>query len=330
MKKHSRAGNIVIWTLILVLSAVAVFLGVWWFGFSYSGFDDVAAREASIPGLDSGLSPQGLCPLPERSGYDFAMSGYISGEPSRVYLIKNTANVSQEERYVTFTENGKADDSHFGGIACSDDYMYIASEKKIIRISLDKVLGAENGGAVEIDDFFETDFRSNAYCYIFGGMLYVGEFYRPGNYNTDVSHHMEVNGKTNHALVYVYAMDEKHEGGIADMVPAKVISVCDEVQGIAVDGESIYLSCSYGLPASRLKKYENRLDTETAETFSVGGAQVPLYRLADKDADLTMPCMSEEICLKDGKLYVLFESMSKQYRWVVHNRISTLISLEGI
>ena len=331
MKKQSRAVSVLLWVLIILFSAIAVFLGVWWFGFSYPDFDAVAKKEKRIPGLSSGISPQGLCVLPDGGPYAFAMSGYISGEPSRVYLIPAdpvASEIKQVERYVTFTENGTAIKTHFGGVTCSDTFMYIASGKKIICISLDKISSADNGAAVEIDGFFETDFRSNAYCYIFDGTLYVGEFYRPGNYETDPSHHMEVDGKVNHALVYGYVLDEESEEGFADMVPAKVISVCDEVQGIAIDAQGIYLSCSYGLPASRLKIYENRLAGEADGTFTVNEKEVPLYKLADRDADLEMPCMSEEICLKDGKLYVLFESMSKQYRWVVHNRISDIISIE--
>ena len=331
MKKQSRAVTIVLLSVTIFLCAVFVFLTVWWFGFTFPDFDSVAKEEKRIPGLSSGISPQGLCVLPDGGPYAFAMSGYISGEPSRVYLISAdpvASDIKEVERYVTFTENGKDIKTHFGGVTCSENYMYIASGKKIIRISLDKILDANNGTAVEIDDYFETDFRSNAYCYIFDGVLYVGEFYRPGNYETDPSHHMAVGGKTNHALVYAYPMDEKCEGGVADMVPAKVISVCDEVQGIALDAQGIYLSCSYGLPSSRLKIYENRLNEETAKTFNVNGKEVPLYLLEDREPDLTMPCMSEEICLKDGRLYILFESMSNQYRWVVHNRISKLISIE--
>ena len=216
MKKHSRAGTIVLWTLIIVFAAIAVFLGVWWFGASFPEFDEKATKEARIPGLGSGLSPQGLCTLPEGGEYEFAMSGYISDEASRVYLIPAdhvASDIKKVERYVTFTENGKDIKTHFGGVACSENYMYIASGKKIIRISLKKVLSADNGTAVEIDDSFETDFRSNAYCYIFDNTLYVGEFYRPGNYETAESHHMTVDGKTNHALVYAYPMDETKTGG---------------------------------------------------------------------------------------------------------------------
>ena len=331
MKKHSRTGNIFLVILILILSAIFVFLTVWWFGFTFPDFDSIAKKEKRIPGLSTGISPQGLCALPDGGPYAFAMSGYISGEPSRVYLIPAddvASEVKRVEHYVTFKENGEDIKTHFGGVACSEDYMYIASGKKVIRISLDKILSAENGSAVEIDDSLSTDLRSVAFCYIYDNLLYAGEFYRPGNYETDPSHHMEADGKTNHALIYVYILDEKCEGGVADMVPAKVVSICDEVQGIALDGDNIYLSCSYGLPASRLKIYKNRLAGEADGRFTVGNTEVPLYKLADRDADLTMPCMSEEICLKDGKLYILFESMSMQYRWVVHNGISTLISLD--
>ncbi len=331
MKKHSRAGTIVLAVLTLFLSAVFLFLTVWWFGVSFPDFNGIADKDKRIPGLSTGISPQGLCALPDGGPYAFAMSGYIADEPSRVYLIPDddvASEIKQVERYVTFTKGGEALTSHFGGVTCSEKYMYIASGKEVIRISLDKILSAENGSAVEIDGSLPTDLRSVAFCYLYDNLLYAGEFYRPGNYETDPSHHMEVGGKTNHALIYVYVLDEKSEGGFSDMVPAKVVSVCDEVQGIALDGERIYLSCSYGLAASRLKIYKNRLAGEADGRFTVDRTDVPLYTLADKDADLTMPCMSEEVCLKDGKLYVLFESMSKQYRWVVHNRISTLISLD--
>ncbi len=326
-----RKSRIAVCVAALFLCAVFVFLTVWWFGFSYPSFNELATYGAPIPGLDSGISPQGICTLPEDSGYAFAMSGYVSGGPSRVYLIPADhvmSDIKQVERYVTFTEDGKDVRTHFGGVTCSDDYMYIASGKKIIRISLEKILSAENGAAVEIDDFFETDFRSNAFCYLFGDTLYVGEFYRPGNYETDPSHHMEVGGKTNHAFIYAYALDEKCTGGVADMVPTKVLSVCDEVQGVAVTENEIFLSCSYGLPASRLHIYENRLGGEADGEREIGGVKVPLYTFADEGADLEMPCMSEELCVRDGKLVILFESMSKQYRYVVHNRISRLAEID--
>lgn len=330
-KKKKRAVPVALIVLEVIFVILFLFFTSWWFGFSYPYFDSNATQEKRIPGLASGISPQGLCTLPDGGAYSFAMSGYISGQPSRVYLIAEdhvASEIKQVERYVTFTEKGEDIETHFGGVTCSEDYMYIASGKKIIRVALEKVLAADNGARVEIDDSFTTGFN-NAYCYLFGGMLYVGEFYRPGNYETPASHHMQVGNNTNRAVVYCYALDETREGGIADTVPAKVLSVCDQVQGIAVTEEQIYLSCSYGLADSSLKFYQNKLSGAPDGTFDADGHDVPLYTFAQEaGGTFTMPCMSEEICVKDGKLFVLFESMSKKYRFVTFTRESYIRSLD--
>lgn len=331
MKQHRKravpAGLIVAEVFLAVLF---LFLLGWWYGYSYPFFTDVTVAGARIPGLASGISPQGLCALPASSGYDFAMSGYISGEPSRVYLISDGAatEASKHERYVTFTENGEPIKTHFGGVTATDGYLYIASGKKIIRIGLEDVLAAENGAAVEIKDSLSTGIQ-NAYCYIDGGMLYAGEFYRAKNYETDPSHHIQAGKKTNHALVYAYALDETREGGVADMVPSFALSVCDQVQGFAVADGKIYLSCSYGLPDSFLKIYADPRGGAADGTFSLGGAEVPLYILEDHvGGDFRMPCMSEEICFKDGRLHILFESMAMKYRFVVHSRLPRIMSVD--
>ena len=331
MKKKKRAVPAALIAIEVVLIVLFLFLTSWWFGFSYPYFDSIASVEKRIPGLSSGISPQGLCTLPDGGAYSFAMSGYISGQPSRVYLIAKdrvASEIKKVERYVTFTEKGEDIKTHFGGVTCSEEYMYIASGKKIVRIALEKILSADNAARIEIDDSFTTGFN-NAYCYLFGGMLYVGEFYRPGNYETPSSHHMQVGAKTNHAVVYCYPLDETREGGIADTIPAKVLSVCDQVQGIAVTEERIFLSCSYALPDSRLLAYPNKLAGEADGTFDIDGHEVPLYTFEDgAGRELRMPCMSEEICFKDGRLFVLFESMSKKYRFVTFRRETQILSLD--
>ncbi len=325
-KKRTIAALTAVASVLLVLFLLLTF---WWYGYSYPYFDSVSRREKHLPGLSTGLSPQGVCALPAGGVYQYAMSGYISGEPSRVYLLfadPAVSDVKKTECFVTFTESGKAIKTHFGGVTCSESTLYIASGKKIVYVSLEKLYAAPSGAAVEIDGSFSTGIQ-NAYCYLYGDTLYAGEFYRPGNYETDVSHHIETSAGTNHALVYAFPLDQI-EAGVSDMVPTKALSVCDEVQGIAIDGEHIVLSCSYGLPDSRLHIYPNVLDEVAQQTISVGGAEVPLYVLEDMGANMILPCMSEEIFLKDGRLYILFESMSLKYRFVVHTRISALISVE--
>ena len=329
-KAKKRAVPVGLIVLEIFLIAIFAFLSVWWFGKNYKDFYSVASKGAAIPGLDTKLSPQGLCVLPENDkGYTFAMSGYISGEPSRVYLMnENDIGKTGEDTFVTFTDNGTAVKTHFGGVACTENYLLVASGKKIIRAALSDVYAAKNGGAVEIYDSFETGL-SNAFCYVYGGELYAGEFYRPGNYETDTSHHIAVGGGMNHAFVYVFPIDEAAEGGVAQKTPTKVLSVCDQVQGVVVTDDMILLSTSYGLPDSKLRFCANPMKGEADSEVDLGGVKVPLYILdADKKGTFTMPCMSEEMCLKDGKLYILFESMSGKYRYFVRHRITNVLSVD--
>ncbi len=315
---------------IIALSIVAAFVAIldaflafWWFGARHPDFSAVSKKVAEVPGLESGLSPQGICTLPQNDGgYTYAVSGYLSG-PSRVYLV------GQKEKYVTFTEGGKAITTHFGGVACTQNYLLIASGKQVIRAKLQDVYAAKDGGSVEVVDSIKTDLRSVAFCYAADGYLYAGEFYRPGNYETDASHHLDVGGETNYAFVYVYPIEEDSEGGVADMVPTKVLSIRREVQGITVTKEKIYLSCSYGLPDSKLYTYENPLEGKADREATVNGEKVPRYDLTPKRLKhtLTLPCMSEEICLNGEDLVVLFESMSKKYRYFVRTRLTDIYSI---
>lgn len=307
-------------TLVL---ALGIFLLVWFFGDSYPQFDALARAEAEIPGLADGLCPQGLCPLPAESGYRFAMSGYFSGAPSRIYLIAE----SGETKYVTLKEGEEEISTHFGGITCTGNYLVVASGKRLVRVPLAEVLPAENGAAIPVTDGFKiADFRSVAYCYYADGLLYAGEFYRPGNYETDQSHHIAVGDwETNYGIVYAYEADEAQVGGVKRETPVFAISVREQVQGFAVWEGGIALSTSYGLPDSRLWFYE---DPRKGEPIGELGG-VPLYALGESNlvATVVLPCMSEEIFEEEGRLFVLFESKANKYKLFVRQQLSQIYSL---
>lgn len=308
------------------LAALFIFLMVWFFGASYPAFDKVAAETFTIRGLKEGISPQGLCNLPAGYDYDFAMSGYmVDDSASRIYLINSEKD---EAKYITLkTKDGKAITSHFGGVTATTNFLVVADGNHVTRVSLDEALLAENGAAVEIHDQVELDIDI-AFCFYEQeeNLLFVGEFYREKNYKTDESHHLTKDGETNYAFVYVFVVDESGLGGIQIGQPYAILSVRGLVQGIAVSQDKIYLSCSYGLPDSKLYTYSNPLHGGTAYTDLHG---VPVYRL-DKDnlrSTLTMPCMSEEICFKDGKLYILFESLCNKYKYFVRVRIDKVYAI---
>lgn len=323
-EKKSKKGRIALCIVGAAVLALGIFLVVWYCGASYPQFDSLARREFAIPGLSDGVCPQGLTALPENGqGYDFAMSGYLSKGPSRVYLIDEDGEGT--EKYITLIEKGAADESHFGGVACSEEFLYVASGNRIARVSLAEALAAENGGAVEAD-YFEAGLNA-AFCQYTENMLYVGEFYRPGNYETPESHHLQTaDGSMNYAVVYAYEVDE---AGAPAGEPSFAVSVREQVQGIAVYEGGIALSCSYGLPDSTIWVYENVLGGQADKSLEVGGTSVPLYMLDSSNlkTTITAPCMSEEIAVKDGRLYILFESLSNKYKLFTRTRMSHVYSI---
>ncbi|MDE5897099.1 MAG: hypothetical protein K2H43_04730 [Clostridia bacterium] len=307
--------------LLVLLVALAVFLIVWFFGASYPAFYKNAREEGKIPFLREGISPQGLCPI-EADGYDFAMSGYmVDGSPSRICLIGK-----EQSKFVTVKNDGADVKTHFGGIASCGGFLIVASGKQLLRIDLAEVLHVQNGGSVSVVDSFETGIQ-NAFCYCANGKLYAGEFYRPGNYETDKSHHLTANGETNYAFVYEYSVDS--DGKVLNGTPEKVLSVRAQVQGIAVYEGGITLSTSCGLPDSKLFTYENILNETTDGRIEIDGKEIPLYRLDSSNltGTLTAPCMSEEIFVKEGRIYILFESLCNKYKYFVRKQIDQIISL---
>lgn len=324
--KRLKRAFIALAIILAVFTLLFIFLMIWFLGAKYPKFNSVSEEEFEIQGLKEGISPQGLCALPEDSEYDFAMSGYmVNKSPSRVYLIKSETD---EAKYFTLkTKEGKEVNSHFGGVTATKNYILIADGKKIVRVPLQAALSAENGAAVEIYDELKTDINV-AFCYYYEeeSLLFAGEFYREKNYKTDESHHLEKDGETNYAFIYAYSADESAAGGVVSETPVSILSVRALVQGVAVTGDKIYLSCSYGLADSKLYTYSNPLKDGEKFTEKDG---VPVYRL-DKDnlvSTLTMPCMSEEICIKDGKLYILYESLCKKYKYFVRVQTKNVFSV---
>jgi hypothetical protein len=345
-RRKMGAGFIVLIVLLVIVLAIGGFLLYWYRGASYPVFDSISKAAFEIPGLDDSISPQGLCTLPDNdSGYNFAMSGYIAKtttktgiytvgdmsynttyegydypeneeatgrEPSRIYFINQGTGAT---KYILVLNNGLLETSHFGGITCTGNYLYVTSGSRLLRISLADALAAKSGDTVQAVDSVYVGL-SAAFCYTDGTYLYAGEFYRAGNYETDETHHLSVaNEETNYAFVYQFELDESAAGGVKSETPTKAISIRGKVQGIAVYEDGIILSASYGLSDSVLYCYRNILNDETDRTTSANGEVIPLYILDANNlrGEMVAPSMSEEICIKDGNLYVLFESKCVKY-----------------
>ena len=312
--------------LVLIIGAV----GVYFFWPWHKDFFNNADAEFNIPGLDTDFCPQGMTEL---EGYNqYIISGYMSkGGPSRYYVID--AEDNSVIKYFTLNINGKKYDGHAGGVASYGSTLWTVSqvdnEGYAFRFMATDVVNVVNGGEVLVRDYFKT--LNNAdFVFVDDGLLWVGEFYKKEKYETDQNHHLVTrSGETNRAICYAYEIDESYKYGIDNDFPVKALSVRDFCQGIAVTDEGKFvMSTSYSIPDSNIYYYKDVLSEEQHGTIRVGLKDVSLWYL-DNEALIgskKIPSMSEELFVKNDRVYLLFESACKKYKFFNRVRIKSVYS----
>ena len=253
-------------------------------------------------------------PLKKTQQY-FLTSAYMTdGSASRVYVsyMRNEVRDGKEVQvtgnigYVTLVNvDGTPHTGHVGGIATNGSKLWVtygdsvlvakASEEykndNILAEIADKAAkNSENDGSEEILSIqFTASFKANcnaAYLYYYHDpryttssydRLYVGEFYRKGNYETEKSHHLKApSGYKNTSFMYEYRVDSNtsneyglhlidsnnNDKTLSENVPKiqKIYSLPEKIQGVAFSKRSGYgstdgimvLSQSYGLSNSHL------------------------------------------------------------------------------
>lgn len=277
----------------------------------YSEFYSMDGKEEfSVPGLSDPFVPQGMCYVDEREVW--LITGYMSeGEDknSRLYVIDGDT--------VTCIKLLKEDNSdytaHAGGVTSLGSDVWVVSGNNAYRFDIAQILSAENNGYLAAKDSFHTA-CGGATCFVADGLLWVAEFYESRDYKIE-GHSFKVSGGTNYALACAYTVDTSGKGGVANEIPVKILSLDEKVQGITI-GEQIITSTSYGRKNdSYLYFYDNPLSGEADSTFTVGDTQVPVWFLDDDvlTKKLKAPTMTEGIEVKDGRLFVLFESAAQKY-----------------
>lgn len=246
----------------------------------------------------------------------FFVSAYMNDKsPSRIYVTgEDTGYVG----YVTLkTESGEDFYGHCGGVAINNNptstyYNYytlwvtgegrvycakpseeaVKAKKTIAQEIIEKA--AENGSIQ-----FTSSFNANcnaSFCYYYDDpsqssitydRLYVGEFYRAGNYETDKTHRLKTpNGYQNTAFMYEYSVNTSSKFGLTtlgtndnvsgDNVVPKInyiFSLPEKVQGVAWSDRTTYsanngtlvLSQSYGLSNSHLLCFDYSSVASTAK-----------------------------------------------------------------
>lgn len=278
--------------------------------FIYSDYYAIEEDLCNNPGLNDGFVCQGVAISEENERV--LVCGYMADKSnSRIYVT----DLDNNSYHVKLTKNGKAFTGHAGGIATSENNVYIANNKKIYTVLLSDILACSDGDFIDIGDGIDVN---NSASFVFANeeYVYVGEFHDGNNYITN--HPYETASGTNYAIISRYPIDDLS-------TPDKIYSVRNKVQGVCFtpDGK-IVLSTSYGVADTIYYVYNEDEATLSDNTFC--GA--PVYYLEKCVKEIHGPAMGEDMEYYDGKIITLTESASNKYIFGKFFFATKIVSLE--
>lgn len=283
----------------------------------FTSFFVNSSTEFKTPGIADGFVHQGFDYIEEEE--IFLVSGYMKdGSSSRVY------KVSKDGKSLGFTKlrgyYGERNTTHAGGIAHNGKYVYITEDGEdgtgVSVFLLDDILNKEEASRKSIIDVG----LSPAFCYVDNGLLYTGNFHKDGTkYLSPDSHKVTTpNGDNNTAMMAVFEIDPENEAcfGLKDYKPEYAYSITSQVQGMAIAGNKLVLSTSWGVSKSHLYIYDfDKVRSSGSGKTTAFGEEIALYYVDSYslEKDVKSPPMAEELVYLDGKIYVMNESASAKY-----------------
>ena len=316
MKKRLRLV-LVIMACILIGLMLAVAGGTMMIKNGLEDYFEHSVPVFPIPDISKGFIPQGI--TYDAASQCFFLTGYMdNGKNSPIYAMGQDGKLLA--KVLMLTENGEKFRGHAGGISVHGDELYVAgstdacmysfSIQEILNLK-DKDKAAQEGlkATRRIPLKTEEDFIRVSFTSFDDEILYAGEFRKDPIFYTHDSHYVTIEDGKQKAYLFGFDFDENGE-----VVPTKVYSIPDNVQGACFDEEYVYLSQSHGFMPSEILTYRLE-ELEVAETRKVLGKEIPLYVLTEKNAKKAtkVPPMSEEIVTFDNKMYILHESASNRY-----------------
>ena len=322
-KFGSKAKKVIITILVVLVALVAIVLigARIYFRAPVSAYYKASEKAFVIPGLMDNMTPQGLDYVSSVDTY--LICGYQKdGAPSRIYRVDGATG--KDDGYVVMgDENGNGIKPHAGGLASHGEYLFVAGDEDacINVYSLNDVLSAKSGDVVKKLGSFSTKFLDDkinvAWICFSDDCMIVGEFYREPNYPTPDDHVFEWGeGDVNHALALCYRISDDEDARFGlEIKPCNVLSLPDQVQGIEVYDNKIWLSQSYATSKSTISCY-NAFDDASNKFVDVKNVGIiNVFALDSKTfvSSFEAPPMAEEIFILDGKMYIMCESASNKY-----------------
>ncbi|MDE7395399.1 MAG: hypothetical protein K2M95_04710 [Clostridiales bacterium] len=298
----------VLLALFLFLYATLGIIG----GFMYREARKYRTYAFTIPALSRGFTPQGVEYIGDGT---YLTTGY-DGKTDETLLY--VAKGKKATRVLLGDAEGAPLQGHGGGVAAAKDFVYVACEDSLCMFRLSDLIQS-NGDRVRSIGELKLPCKAS-FCFSDGTNLYAGEFYRKGNFETNLTHRMTTpNDDFNPAIVACFDLSD--DGTVVSdgqelPFPSRVLSITGLVQGFAVHDGVCMLSRSYGLVNSKLEYYaEPYAAGELEVTIEDDKRTVPLFVLdsSNKFRTLTLPSFSEDLAIANDRVVVMNEAACNKY-----------------
>lgn len=261
----------------------------------YSSYYSIESRLCGNPGLNDGYIPQGITFL---DGHDLVLtSGYFKdGRNSRMYVT----DLNDNAYYVNLTTNGKDYTGHAGGVAYTNDKVYLVNANKVFVTPLEKILNAKNGDTVDMSEGISIN-NKGSFCFTNDTSLFVGEFNNGTSNKTNNPY--SYNGEDHYAIISEYAIDDFTK-------PVRIYSIVDKVQGCVFYNNKIILSTSWAINDSVYYIYDQHTNVfDIGTTFD----NVPVYFIGGEAKEIRGPAFAQGLDVYDGKVISCSEAASNAY-----------------
>ncbi len=287
-----------------------------------------------VPGLEQGFVPQGV-DYSESEKLIF-ISGYFDTEktPSVIFVLDGISGIMQKAISLKDTA-GNDYYGHAGGIAVTDDSVYISDGGYLYCIPMQSILSADASAAISFSTKLKT-VTNASFCNYSEGIIWTGDFYLEDKYPTDEFRHM-LNRDGNEYCAWIAGyLPETLSAAKCDaegrIIPDYIFSIREKIQGMTVTGDGrVILSESYGRKNdSALYAYTYPADTTPHEYYDFDGVKVPVWYLDNGLYQKTVVAapMTEGIAAAgESSVYVLLESGAKKYSDNLFNNARNPIDL---
>jgi len=258
-------------------------------------------EEFKVQGNNNGYIPQALV-YSERYNIVLQTSYNKKHEVSKLYITDFESGKLLKELKL-LKSDGSENKNHVGGITTDEDTVWITNDYEISEYELADLL---DDGVDEIKSKKDSKLPIRGDFTLYNdGILWIGDFCLSPFYKVP-NNDPKLNG-------YILESEIDFEK------PAKSISLPKMVQGMSIVDDKILFTESYTyLINSNLEVYENILNKD--------GDNLKFDK-SNKLKTIKLPPMAEGFFVKNGRIYILFESSADSY-FPAKPKLNNIISID--